>query len=249
MIYNFDDLSFRVLSIGKFVHSDGVFYVKPRPFAALSFRCCGSGILELGNKQSLTSLPGDILYLPADTFYKATYSASESIVIHLEQCNYFTPECIRLNNSSKTAAKFQLLSESWNKTFSVNQAKSVIYDILYGISKDKMKTDIPDTIQNCINTIETNFQDCNLNIEELCRKNYISVSTLQRTFNELMGVSPKQYLMTLRINHALSLLTSTDFSVKEIAITSGFSDEKYFSRVFKNKYGYSPSQLRKSRIL
>ncbi|MBO5416961.1 MAG: helix-turn-helix transcriptional regulator [Clostridia bacterium] len=248
MIHNYDNLSFQILSIGKFVHQDGVFYVKARPFAALAFRAHGSGTLKFVNKQSIITLPGDVFYLPANMPYKAEYSSSESIVVHLEQCNYFTPESIQLNNPAKIAAKFQLLLDSWEKNFSVNQAKSILYDILVDISEDKKKSVLNDTVKSCINTIELNFQDCNLNIEDLCQKNYISVSTLQRAFREYTGTSPKQYLITLRINQALSLLINTNLSIREISTTCGFADDKYFSRAFKKRYGYSPTQLRKSTI-
>lgn len=71
----------------------------------------------------------------------------------------------------------------------------------------------------------------------------MSVSSLQRAFNKYLRVSPEQYLIRLRMNHALNLLTMNELSVKEIAFACGFTDEKYFSRAFKKKYGYSPSQI------
>jgi transcriptional regulator GlxA family with amidase domain len=46
------------------------------------------------------------------------------------------------------------------------------------------------------------------------------------------------------MNKALQLLVENRLSVKEISFLCGFSDEKYFSRAFREKYGYPPSQLR-----
>lgn len=59
--------------------------------------------------------------------------------------------------------------------------------------------------------------------------------------NEHFDLSPKQYLLNLRMNHALELLVENELSIKEIAFACGFNDEKYFSKAFKNKYGYPPS--------
>ena len=46
-------------------------------------------------------------------------------------------------------------------------------------------------------------------------------------------------------NRALELLIANELSIRDIAFACGFSDEKYFSRAFKNQYGYPPSQMKK----
>jgi transcriptional regulator GlxA family with amidase domain len=57
-------------------------------------------------------------------------------------------------------------------------------------------------------------------------------------------LSPHQYLLELRIVRARSLLTEAEFSVKEIATQTGFEDEHYFSRLFRQKLHFTPSQWR-----
>jgi AraC-like DNA-binding protein len=47
----------------------------------------------------------------------------------------------------------------------------------------------------------------------------------------------------------LSLLSSEEFSVKEIAALSGFADEKYLSRIFKKKYGVPPSVMKRKSVI
>jgi two-component system response regulator YesN len=51
------------------------------------------------------------------------------------------------------------------------------------------------------------------------------------------------------MNKALGLLVEGRLSIKEISFICGFSDDKYFSRIFKNTYGYPPSQLRKNTYM
>ena len=144
---------------------------------------------------------------------------------------------------------FEHLLEIWNKQRSINQAKSIIYDILDKMSNDQ-KISIDNTaVANCVRYIDAHFCDPKVDIETVCDVAFISVSSLQRAFARYFGISPKQYLIQLRMNRALELLTENELSVKEIAFACGFTDEKYFSRAFKKKYGYSPSQLKNHMVL
>ena len=248
MIYNDDNLSFKILTVGCFHHKQGVFEVNARPYAALSFRVSGTGDFEIGKKRFITN-PGDVLFLPADTPYKVQYSISESIVIHLGYCSYTEPENICLIHPSQIGRQFRALFEAWKQRHSVNYAKSVIYSILDDMANDQ-KTPIVDTlIANCVQYMEQNFCDSKMDIASLCEYAFISASSLQRGFAKYVGLSPKQYLTQLRMNRALELLSKGELSVREICFECGFTDEKYFSRAFKKKYGYPPSQLKKNMLV
>jgi len=244
MIYNNDFLFFRILTVMHFFHKEGFFDVKARPYASLSFRISGTSTLETENKTLITK-PGDLLFIPADTPYRVKYSPSEIIVIHFECCNYFEAESISAQNRAAIEHRFQHLLESWSKNHSVNQAKSIIYDILDKMARDKENSIDNTAFSNCVRYINENFCDPALNIEMICQKIFTSASSLQRAFNLNFGVSPKKYIDKLRMTKALELLTDNELSVKQIAFACGFSDEKYFARAFKKAYGYPPSQLRK----
>ncbi len=248
MIYNYDDLSFQVLTIAPFFHKQGFFDVHARPYAAFSFRVSGTGDFKIGAKRLLTR-PGDVLFLPANTPYKVNYLASESIVVHFGYCNYFEAENICLNSPSRTESLFRYLLKSWNDRHSINQAKSIIYDILEKTASDQ-KLSIDNTaISDCVRYMDAHFCDPKVNIEAVCESAFISASSLQRAFARCVGMSPKQYLIQLRMNRALELLMENTLSVKEVSFACGFTDEKYFSRAFKKKYGYPPSQLTKNMIV
>ena len=65
-------------------------------------------------------------------------------------------------------------------------------------------------------------------------------------FREEMNLSPKQYLTSLRLHYAASLLDSGYYTVTEVAKRAGFEDEKYFSTVFRQAMGVSPSRYQYS---
>lgn len=71
-------------------------------------------------------------------------------------------------------------------------------------------------------------------------------SYISRLFKSYKGVSPSEYIQNLRIEKAKQLLaTESELKTKDIAQIVGYSDPFYFSRVFKNVSGYSPTQYRK----
>ena len=243
MIYNFDELSFQILTVDRFIHNSGFFDVKARPYAALSFRVSGCGSFEIAGKR-ITTNEGDVLFLPAYTPYKVEYSVNESIVVHLDSCNYFETENICIANKTSIASRFDILQKEWNKSHSANRAKSAVYDILDRISSDK-KTSIDDVaFSNCLRYMEENFSSPSLSISSVCEYGFVSVSSLQRSFLKHIGISPGQYLCKLRLSKALELLSDNTQTIKQIAFSCGFADEKYFSRAFKRFYGYPPSNLR-----
>ena len=67
---------------------------------------------------------------------------------------------------------------------------------------------------------------------------------VRQRFTTHTGLSPHQYLLEFRLVRARSLLVETEFSIKEIATQTGFEDEFYFSRLFRQKLNLTPSQWR-----
>ena len=61
-----------------------------------------------------------------------------------------------------------------------------------------------------------------------------------------MGISIVRYTNRLRIKTAKTLLSNHGVSIKEAAFSCGFSDEKYFMKVFKEQEGISPTQYKHS---
>ena len=73
----------------------------------------------------------------------------------------------------------------------------------------------------------------------------LSVSWFTRSFREYAGTSPAQYLISLRISAAQSLLETTDHNVTEISELVGYDNPLYFSRLFRKQTGMSPSDFRR----
>lgn len=83
-----------------------------------------------------------------------------------------------------------------------------------------------------------------LSIEELARQLGYHRAHLFHAFKARTGLSPKQYLMKVRMDKAKQLLTGVALTVDQIASSVGFNDALYFSRQFRKITGMSPSEYR-----
>jgi len=152
--------------------------------------------------------------------------------------------------------KSNRLNSLFNKAFSCFVRKDAGYkfeciSILYKIFAELQKKNyIPESkflkIAPAIKYIEANFLSKNISCETLTELCGISYSYLQRLFNEKYGVSPKRYIIQLKINYACDLLQSGLYSVSETAEMSGFEDLYFFSRQFKEYVGMSPIKYKKN---
>lgn len=96
-------------------------------------------------------------------------------------------------------------------------------------------------VQKAARFIEYNYSR-NIDVEDIAASVGISRSHLYRLFMENISVPPNEYLMRCRMNKAAALLEEGRLSVGEVAFSTGFSDQLYFSRVFKKYMGIPPSQ-------
>ena len=92
--------------------------------------------------------------------------------------------------------------------------------------------------------IEENYMQENLSINSIADLEKLSVAYLGRIFKEVQGCSIADYIMQVRLNHAVDLLTNSDTSVNAIAGQVGFVNSSYFYYVFKKSYEMTPNQYR-----
>lgn len=222
--------------------------VAPRPYHALVLRLCGSASFSHDNVR-LSTNTGDVLYMPADYYYNATYEEkNEILVIHFESDLVSKMENYHLNNPHIISLLFRKLYDIWNDKADgyYFSALSVLCEILENISLQQasvLQSDTINSFENAIEYMEKFYTQKDFSINKMIEKSYMSHTYFRKLFCDKFNVTPAKYLTTKRVIYAEKLLSTGKYSIKEVAEMSGFSDVKYFSRVIKKEYGIAPSKL------
>ncbi|PCJ61922.1 MAG: AraC family transcriptional regulator [Planctomycetota bacterium] len=90
-------------------------------------------------------------------------------------------------------------------------------------------------IQNCEQDVD---------LEELSNEIGMGYEHFRRSFKKITGLSPYQYHLELKISRAKEMLWQTNLSIKLISSQLSFENQYYFSRIFKKKTGYTPSEYK-----
>lgn len=128
--------------------------------------------------------------------------------------------------------------------------KGKLYELFYILSnrcrneKNPRKAKSLDKMKTIFKYIENNYMH-KISIAEIAAQVEFSESHFMRYFKENMGTSFVDYLREYRLDMAARLLLVSDASIISIAEEVGFDNLSYFNRVFKKKYGITPSQYRK----
>jgi len=111
--------------------------------------------------------------------------------------------------------------------------------------RDSAISNDTDRIREILNYINMNYQEP-ISLVSLSEQMFVSVSTLSRMFRKATGAKFPDYINQVRMHYAVSDLLNSNKSITEIAVDNGFSSPSSFNRVFKEIYGTTPSQYKKS---
>jgi AraC-like DNA-binding protein/TolB-like protein/Tfp pilus assembly protein PilF len=100
-----------------------------------------------------------------------------------------------------------------------------------------------DFINRLTEIIEANLQNEQFGVEELAREMSMSRSSLHRRITETAKISANQFICQVRLKKAMKLLRETSLTVSETAYECGFHSATYFSKCFREYYGYSPGRV------
>jgi AraC-like DNA-binding protein len=142
---------------------------------------------------------------------------------------------------------------SWAKHLQkVKHTQQPVENLLLGVfhsflkSKPGSKKKIPAWAQELKELIQDHI-DTSLSLKELSKGLEINPSYLSREFSKYFeDLSFGEYIRKQRIEKAMDLMRSSNYSLTEIAYLTGFSDQSHFNRIFKKHTGKNPSDYKKS---
>ena len=150
------------------------------------------------------------------------------------QENYLSDRFLRiieLYNSSDINSRLELEAEI------LNLLKTVLFN------RRQEKTPL---IEKAKDFIESNFHK-SLDLDQIAKEINLSPTYFHKKFKESYGVTPREFLLKVRLKNARRLLLTSDLNFFEISENCGFSSQAYFNFQFKKETGLTPSEYRNKR--
>jgi two-component system response regulator YesN len=149
---------------------------------------------------------------------------------------------------AKTAIKFKVndyLLKPLNK-FELSKTLRKIKDELLSeqaLLNTEREASNEDIVKSIVQFLQNNYEK-DINFTQIASDYNFSASYLTKMFKDHIGIPPIKYLIEYRIKVAQKMLIDTKLTIKEIAEKTGFIDQFYFSKCFKNYCGVTPSKSR-----
>lgn len=113
-----------------------------------------------------------------------------------------------------------------------------IKESLISANSDSPMLTVAEKINSCY--------DKNLTVAALAAEFGYSIDYFSHVFKKTFGISPQKFIINKRIAAAKHLLLTTDNTVAQIALSCGFTDPLYFTRIFSKEMGASPTAFKLS---
>lgn len=97
-------------------------------------------------------------------------------------------------------------------------------------------------LANVTRLIEEHISDSELNVNGLCDWTATNNKQMYRKLKQLTGMTPVEYIKSIRMKKAAMLLQQKKFTVAEVMYMVGFSNHSYFSKCFQAEFGLTPKQ-------
>ena len=241
----------RVIMVGKDEYPDQLTIFKhDLECNELIFNISGHSTVHF-NGVELNNVPGSVRFLPkgSNTQYEVfRHERGECIDIFFDSDQPISevPFVINVADNEKLASLFKRIFTVWvsKEQGYYFEGMSLLYRICSELQKENRSPKRhADKIAPSIALIQNEFLKRDITLGELAAASGMCESYFQRLFREKYGVSPKRFIIGLKINHSCDLLRLERYTVTQIAELCNFSDVYFFSRQFKEYVGVTPTQF------
>ena len=161
---------------------------------------------------------------------------------------YHDDEEMTVGNIMRVLHRFSRLREEGavNEVLLPSLANSMMALMLPKISGEMLELRGSGSETDLLSYVCTNYRNPDLDSEKVAKNFGFTAREVGRILNKSVGAGLREYIDTLRINDAKSLLRTTDQSMESIAYEVGYTHVRTFFRTFSKKVGMTPGEYRKS---
>lgn len=247
------DLKLKSLtSILKHTPSESQWYTKSRKTHIIGIQLYGNMYHEIAGKTIILTEGSVFFFNQRDDFHAVVRELGESYTVHFTTYEPIDAEsfAVKSNNPAVAISLLERMEQACTPQ-SMNTPLSLSYFYRFCHLLETLYTQcyhpIDDRIKKSKAHLDLYFKETNV-LEDAAMLSGLS----RRRFNDLFkiqyGTTPNRYLTAYRISIAKKLIVGNDQPVKKAAEMSGFENYYYFSKVFKEYTGMTPSQFRKNHI-
>ena len=211
----------------------------------------GSGLLTL-NGESATIGESDIYFIRKGSVFSVNRS-SDMEYCYISFYGWHADELMERLRISQTNCVFRNhgeLTDFWRSCFDRSESGNLdlfseavlLYTVANLADVKKETNELSERIAEYANH---HFSDPSLNLSDIADELGYDAKYLSALFKTKRDITFTKYLRSLRIKHAAFLFEEGVESVKSVAMLSGFSDALYFSKIFKQETGFTPSEYLK----
>lgn len=252
MFFSESELSIELLGIFKLNRGEVSIKSMERNYESISLRINGKAVFKTGN-DTFSVKKGELLYIPKNVQYTQKTSGESVIAIHFLNYTYNKNnkiEKLMVENCEYVEELFKKMYDIWKEKKQGYRYKctSLLYELLYFSNRQSQKIKFGNSVHNLkikdtIHYIHSNFRSEQIDISYLAEMCSVSETHFRKMFKQFYSVSPKQYIINLKLETATQLLRSQLYSISDVCEKSGFTDTKYFAKLFKKRYGCSPKKF------
>ncbi|MGV0168094.1 helix-turn-helix domain-containing protein [Furfurilactobacillus sp. WILCCON 0119] len=125
-------------------------------------------------------------------------------------------------------------------------ASQILRRFLILTKREDDVTVLPEDIQQIQAELRQRYAE-RIDLQAFSNAHNLSPQYFSKYFRSFAGVSPREYLISVRLEQAEKLLRTTTLTVNEVAEQTGFGSAKNFFTLFKKHYEQTPSQYRRAR--
>lgn len=243
----------RIFTVLRFQTDKSDWIGRARPFHCFAYQIQGSSYHTFNNIQQKIE-PGTILFIPKDVSFsvKTDGKQTESIVVHfsIDNTDAFNSMVYQPRNAKNMQVLFEELEFHYLQKQPGSYARCcmLFYEIFAQLSEQHYMNTSSATLRKAlapaIILMQSRISDPLLRVDTLAKTVGFSRQHFRKLFCQAYNNPPNQYLRSIRVEYAKSMLRSPYYSISQIAERSGFTSIFYFSRVFKQATGMSPTKYR-----